>query len=125
MRHLVSFNIHDEAYTSLVREVHYLSAIDELSSDLKDNVFSTREKEKDSPKLETRARISAWHFYLTQLLEILARQIDSKRNTGNSGKNRKTQRQMMCSALISQASPSNKHLRIQRVLEAQSAENRR
>lgn len=48
MRHLVSFNnLHDEAYISLVREVHYLSAINDLSEKLRDNVvFSMKEKER-------------------------------------------------------------------------------
>lgn len=75
MRHLVSFNnLHDEAYISLVREVHYLSAINDLSENLRDNVvFSMKEKERIFAKLENRTRISAWHFYLMQLLEILAR----------------------------------------------------
>lgn len=61
-----------------------------------------------SQRTEQGYPLGTWQF-----LEILARQIGRKRNTGNSSKNRKTQRQMMCSALISEASPSNKHLRIQ------------
>lgn len=111
MMHLVSFNnLHDEAHTSIVRGVRYLSAINDLFENLRDNaVFGMKEKERDSAKLENRARISAWHFYLTQLLEVLSRQIGRKRNTRNPSKIRKTQRQMMLSALISEASPSNKY----------------
>ena len=75
MKHLVSFNnLHDEAYISLVREVHYLSAINDLSENLRDNVvFSMKKREREFAKLENRARISAWHFYLIRSLEILAR----------------------------------------------------